>query len=279
MNNSRDTMLDNIESLIIYENDYPTIKKILATDDSNFIAAIIEEVINGNLYWSDFETVFPEEYMNTVSSSIESQAKLREEIQRLVSFRKWAKVNSEEYSTIENANKEMQILLSSEGIINYTNDSGNENDIWKKEYKEKRNDMLYSILVHKESDSPLVAAYKEKLFNAIQNGKYVYETEPGKITLPDDKHYSYDNGKVYKMDDNGNVIDSYLVINPNDILFSANEYIIPINYKYQGLTSADRVFMEQNKLSEDEIKQLKALYMYIKYNKYIAGGSKNDETI
>lgn len=263
-----DTMLDNIDTMLIYEDDYPTIKKILATGNNDFIAAVIEEVINGNLYWSDFETVFPAEYSELVGSSIEMQANLRKEIQRLVNLRKWANADKTKYNTVSTteANIELQKHLLSEGIINIEGD----NKFWKEEYKAKRDDLLYSILRHNGNDSPLEAFYREKLFNAIQNGKYVFESDPSKMTLP--ANCKYENGKVYRMDDSGNILETYLVINPNDILFSANEYIVPINYKYQDITAADRVFMEENKMDEEDLRKTKALFMFLKYNGYIDGG-------
>lgn len=274
MAENREKLLDKISNMLIYKKDYDIIKKILSFDDVYLISAIIEEVTDGNLYWSDFETVFPPEYIDTCKDSIEKQYELRETIRRLVSFRKWIRLNDNDYPTISGANLKLQKYLSSAGIIKYSNDDGSINKYWLDEYKNVRDDMLYSILTHKENDSPLVAGYKKKLFNAVENGKYVFETTSGIITLPEDTpdyHYEYKNGKVYKLNSKNNeVIETFLVINPNDILFSANEYIIPIDYRFQTLTAADKVFKTQNNLSDDEIRKMKSLYMYLKYNNYIS---------
>ena len=54
---TREEILDAIDELVIYEKDYDVIRLLDNTDDEFFVK-IIEEVVNNNLYFSDFDRMF-----------------------------------------------------------------------------------------------------------------------------------------------------------------------------------------------------------------------------
>lgn len=267
----KQSIMDAIDTMVVYDCDYSTIRKILDTEDYELIETIVEEVLRGNLYWSDFETLFPESYRDTLGETIENQKNLRTRIIRLANLRQKSNAKGESYNTIKDANLLLQQSLLPEGIIKYTDDNGNVDSVWAEGYRQKRDDLIYGILQAKSSDTVLERAYKEKLLNAIMNGKWVYSDANGiqgkldALNADDTEYsYSYDNMHIIKKDKTtGLEVDRFIVINPDDILFSVDDYIVPSNYEYQELTAADKVFMEQNKLTSDEVKKMKSLYYYI----------------
>lgn len=274
----KNTLINKISNMTIYEKDYATIKTLIKYAPIEFVAAAIEEVANGNLYWSDFEKIMPEEYSTLLSTSLENQSKITQEIERLVKFREWT---NDKYT-----NSEREDLLFPIGITNSTDETGKNSKRWEKEYKSERDDLIYALLSVKNDDSTLTLAFKEKLLNAIENGKCLFEgddvtvNEDGSVTLSEDlisefKGVSQD--KITATAEDGHLtiyrttngiteeVAKYLYINPSDILFSVESYVIPVDYRYQVLNETDRAYMIANNCNEDEVKKMKSLLLWIKY--------------
>ena len=49
-----------------------------------------------------------------------------------------------------------------------------------------------------------------------------------------------------------------------DLLFSINEFILPISFEDQTITEADKYFMHENNLDEHTMKKMKALAMFLR---------------
>ena len=49
-----------------------------------------------------------------------------------------------------------------------------------------------------------------------------------------------------------------------DLLFSINEFILPISFEDQTITEADKYFMRENNLDEHTMKKMKALAMFLR---------------
>lgn len=233
-----DELLKKIDDMTIYSKDYPIIKRIIDYGDVELTAAITEEVIKGNLYWSDFEEVFPStEYSELLEKTFKSQDDIKKIIERLVKFRS--------ISSLE----DIYASVSKLAIPRLADFNDKE---WDKDYKEIRDDLLYNLLTIKSTDNELTIKYKETLLNYIANGKAIikHNLEPNELT-----------GSTVV--DNG---EEYVYINPDDILLSPSTFFIPVDEKYQIITEADRAFMEKNNISEDEMRKIKGYYAFIKHN-------------
>lgn len=242
-------LLEMIDSLDIYEKDYETILKIIDLDDPEFAAAVIEEVLEGNLYWSDFEDILPSEYRDIISNTIPKQSEMGKEIERLINFREWTDLSS--YEKISK--------ISSIGVPYFEG-----NVIYAKNYSEMRDDMLYQLMQPtynslRASDYTLELALKTKLYNMIENGRYVYIDKEGNLPAG----YTLKDGRVVETTANGSEIE-YPYINPNDLLFSADQFILPVDWRYQELLDVDLVFMAENGMSEEQIKKMKSVVALIK---------------
>lgn len=286
----KNALLDKISKMTIYEKDYATIRNILRYTEPELAAAIIEEVINGNLYWTDFEKIMPSEYGTLLSSSLENQKNITTELRRLVKFRKWTN------SGYTSQNQYLEDALFPIGITQAKDDNGEPTKRWLDEYKKQRDDLMYFLTSVNSNDNTITLVYKERLLNAIENGKAIFDGEKG-ITVNSDGSVDLTrdfkkqfinsdddnilnnviavikngyiviyntNGKKYKSD--WTELGSYLYINPNDILFSVDPYVIPVDYRYQTVEAVDKVYMESNNCTEDDIKKMKSLYLWIKYS-------------
>jgi hypothetical protein len=90
-----------------------------------------------------------------------------------------------------------------------------------------KEDLIYQILAIKPNDSIIVRDAKIKFLSEYENGN----------------------------------------ITNDDILLFADSHIIPIDYRYQTLNDADNEFMYENKLTEDEMKKIKALSLFFRRDK------------
>lgn len=237
---TKDEIISKIKEMTLYEKDYDIIKKILDTKNANFITAVIEEVVKGNLYWSDFDRVLPDEYSSFLNQNLEKQKILQKDLQQVIQFRS----QSGDFHT--------NTVALVEGDDGYS-----------EEYIKFRDDVLYTLIKPSKDDTDLNRSVKTKLFNYINNGKILLsmsDTEKEKYEISESTITSTETGDVY------------YYINPNDILLSANKLLIPVDRKGQIITDADKAFMLKNDCNEEEMRSIKALYMFLKYNSFLNGG-------
>jgi hypothetical protein len=82
-------ILRKIDEMVIYEKDYKIIEMLLETTSEKFFVKVLEEVFSGNLFFSDFETVFQDSsYETMLRQNLEIEEKLQKEIKRTLAFRK-----------------------------------------------------------------------------------------------------------------------------------------------------------------------------------------------
>lgn len=336
LNLKREEILSRIDDMIIYEKDYETILRLMRLLDSKMFTSILEEVILGNLYWSDFEDVLSDTpYSDILPDFIEKQAKLTKDIANIIEFRKTHNLNDDKIID----------LKTNLGLFN----DGDNTNYYLEELDNLRNNIIYSILNAEKTDNVIAQAAKVKLYNAIENWKAIYKTsfivgdklyskslatsiQMDKTTTPNvyinsEKTIKIDlndrmlylltgnditataeiinnatiiNGYSYYFDEmtfelwkinssenvkNTSVSGGKIVytsnstsytfefINPNDILLSATEFIIPIYEEYHVLSAADREYMTINNIDEDEMIKLKAVAALIR-----GGGFKYGQT-
>jgi len=212
---TKQEILRKIDELVIYEKDYDTIRFLLNNTTDEFFVKVIEEVLLGNLFFSDFERIFPSgTYETIIKQNLETQDKLRKEIERTIAFRREFGENSN--YTIDLKNTRLGVFLPDEGtdIYNFYQDEKN-NVI---------NNQIYELLETIPTDNDVVRTVKFKIYQALEEGK----------------------------------------INKEDFLLFAKDYIVPISFENQVLDKTDIDFMVQNNLTQEQVKKIKSLSLFIK---------------
>lgn len=275
---SYNKIIDYIDNMILYDREYDVVKTLIDNADPRFFTKVLEEVVDGNMYWIDFYPILDTpRFREMLSDTMETQAKLYDEIRKMSEFR-------ENITTLSYKNN----LGISRSDRSYEELS--------KAYHDER---LYNLLQYTQTDNIMTIACKSALFNAIENFKTVENSDTirpnafGELlqvkTDGDYKLYKDSDGKTYYekdgtyYDSDGNEIGDDIIkgltedieffdyINPDDIIVSADDIIIPIDSRYQVLDDADRSFMMENNMNEFEMKQFKALRTFIARNVNIGG--------
>lgn len=243
--------IDNME---IYEKDYDTIQLLINNTDISFFTKVLEEVLLGNLYWSDFETILANnEYQELLKNTLETQSKLNEEINRLIEFRR-------------NTDRPFDPKSTLLGIIE--TDDKNQKKLYEEEYENLRKNFIYEMLSYNQNDTIIARACKNRIANAINNGELFLKSiiDNNEIKIGDTVIGKIENNEIFAKKDNENY-EKIEVLNPNDILFSADKFIIPISEKYQYLDKTDNEFMKNYSVSEDMMKKIKASALLLRrYN-------------
>ena len=277
MARTTEELLKAIDEMTIYAKDYNVITDLLGRATPAFFTKVLEEVIDGNLYWSDFEKFFANtNYPKLLDKQLEIQGRLEDQVQKYISFRN---MNIEDFNRSE---QKFAFIPPSKPVeSDYENDDGeltdearilynaaeekynDELDFYNSEYKKQRDQIIYDITKPGKDDNILIQAYKIKIYNAIKNGEYY-------LNLKDEEKRGYTVTKTEIIDSNGT---SYEYINPDDIFFFIHSYYIPLNYSNQILDDFDKEFMNQYGLSEDQTKQFKSLALLYRRKMKIDGGN------
>jgi len=158
---TRNEMLEKIDKLAIYEKDYKVIESLINVDD-RFFVKVIEEILEGNLFFSDFERIFQDEsYSAILSRNLEAQEKLRTEIIRLAEFRK---------QTLNDPSYFIDLKTISVGVTK-TDPSDPLNEFYSYEKNMVVNNQIYQLLDTVSSDSPELVAVKLRIFKALELGQ------------------------------------------------------------------------------------------------------------
>jgi hypothetical protein len=211
---TKQEMLTKIDRLVIYQKDYDVIRVLLNNTNDEFFVKVIEEILLGNLYFSDFERIFPSgTYETIIKQNLESQDKLRREIERTIAFRR----------EVENANYNIDLKNTKLGV--FLPDEGSElYDFYEEERVNVIDNQIYELLETIPTDNDLVRTAKFKIYEALENGD----------------------------------------ISKEDFLLFAKDYIVPISFEHQVLDKSDINFMIENNLTEEQVKKIKALSLFIK---------------
>lgn len=162
MSLTREDLLSKIETLNIHEKDYTTILSLLNEGNDELFAKILEEVLNGNLYWSDFEkNISNTGYGELVKTNIKNQSELEGEFSKLISLRR---------SVNENYNYESDNTNQSRLTIRKSN-----SDFYNEEEENIKKSLLFELTKINSDDNPIVTAYKIKLYNSIKNYTSKYD--------------------------------------------------------------------------------------------------------
>jgi len=195
---TRDEILNKIDNMIIYEKDFVTLNNLVTYCSPKLFTKILEEVFLGNLYISDFDSIFTSELNKKVNTEIIRQKDIEDRMYNLIALRKEIDKNSNFKSNIAIAIEHSQY--------------DTEVDF------EKRN--IISELFNDGEDDVTERTIKEALYNKI-------------------------------------------IQDPKKFLLSRDNYLVPISYHDIVLDSYDYEFMMQNSITEEEMKKMKSLSLFL----------------
>ena len=233
-------IMDYLNNLKLQEKEYEVIMDLLDNADPRFFTKILEEVVDGEMFWTDLYPIFDiPDYKNLLKDTFESQNKLTYEMAKLSEFRK---------NIINTSN--LGITQSSE---NY--------DILARDEKRQR---LYEMLQIKPTDNTFTIACKSSILNAIINYKAINSKSNKNVCINEFNELTLVKTKIDPdTNEEYDEYEYYNYLNPDDILISADDLIIPIDSRYQVLNDSDRSFMIENNMSEEQMKHFKALAMFL----------------
>ena len=306
-------LLDAVDEMELYKKDYDVIQTLLDTGDDEFFVKMLEEVLMGNLYWSDFEhNLANTNYPEILKDQLKSQAKLNDYVRKIIFLRK--SIDSEyEYDN----------SIMSLGLVNQYGVNEKTKEFYQEEFMKIRGNLLYDLTESNPNDTVLEMAFKTRIYNALRNGEILLQkikegsiSEDGrikdsngddtkflvtdteilvgdpiyeKVTDPKNEevwsYYEFDGENYYLTEDTVIVpgTDYYIAtqekheyINPNDIFLHIQNYIIPVHSSLITLDSFDRTFMNQHKISEDTMKQIKMQSLLLREKNFIGGENGNN---
>lgn len=223
MGKDLDKLFKEIDNLPIYKKDFDVIMEILNNGDPKLFSTIIESILSGELYWSDFEKILSHtDYNRYVVDNLEAQQKMITELSRMSALR-------DDVYSISIPPKNIALGCDIDNVQA-------EKEIYNLESKSMRDNIIYELSKLHPEDSDLSILCKIRLYNYIMN---------------------YEEGAQNKEQ-----------INPDDIFMFINDLLIPIDSRYQVLDSTDLMFMNDNNLSEEEMKKYKSLAFFLRKLEY-----------
>ncbi len=250
---NREQILNGIDDMTnLREKDYATIDFLLKNTSPRLFTKIIEEILLGNLYISDFESLLSDSQREKYNAIIQQEAELVDYMAKLTKFRndvhhqsktyidtkakpiKENKDYTEEQKTalIEDIRKKHEIPVYIPNEIYKANN----------EYKDfVKDNILLSLFESEHSDNAILKEIKLELY------KKIYE-------------------------ENNTTLKNSIIVSPN----KDNDILIPISYHRVVLDSFDIEYMKEHNISEEEMKKIKSMMLFLS-NKYPEEG-KTDES-
>lgn len=238
MNFTLDDILHKVDKMEIHERDYDTIKMLLKNTDEELFTKILEEVLLGNLYWSDFERYLANtNYPKLLRESIKSQMEMNSELSKLKALR-------------------MSIIDEDEGDADKQSIAIKSGSLYSDEFSLFKDKIIYELTKIDKNDTALTIVYKYKLYNVIKNAEYF-----NNLNTTDRSNLTFLENKI--IDANGK---EYDYLNPDDILFLIDEYLLPVDMKYQVLDDFDYNYMEEHNLTPETMQQIKSVSLILRGN-------------
>ena len=241
--------IDNMKNL--REKDYDTLDFLLKNTSPRLFTKIIEEILLGNLYISDFESLLSDSQRERYNAIIQQECELVDYISKLTSFREKIYTETQNYG-IHKADK----------II----EAGDYTDEQKKEiYKDNINKYDIPVYISNEiynADNDYKSFIKDNVLLSL----FESENSDNSI-LKEIKLELYK--KIYE--ENNTKLKNAIIVSPN----KDNDILIPISYHRVILDSFDIEYMKEHNISEEEMKKIKSMMLFLS-NKYPKKGANNE---
>lgn len=151
--------IDNMKNL--REKDYATIDFLLKNTSPRLFTKIIEEVLLGNLYISDFESLLSDSQREKYNAIIQQEYELVDYMAKLTAFRNSIYEESQEYNNKKNDGKNYEIPVY---ISNETYNANDANDEYKSFIKDN---ILLSLFESETSENAILKEIKLDLYKKI----------------------------------------------------------------------------------------------------------------
>lgn len=148
--------IDNMKNL--REKDYATIDFLLKNTSPRLFTKIIEEVLLGNLYISDFESLLSDSQREKYNAIIQQEYELVDYMAKLTAFRNSIYEESQEYNNKKNDGKSYEIP------VYISNETYNANDEYKSFIKDN---ILLSLFESETSENAILKEIKLDLYKKI----------------------------------------------------------------------------------------------------------------
>lgn len=252
---NREQILNGIDNMTnLREKDYATIDFLLKNTSPRLFTKIIEEILLGNLYISDFESLLSDSQREKYNAIIQQEAELVDYMAKLTKFRSDVHHQSKTYIDAkakpikENKDytEEQKTALIADITKKHEIPVYIPNEIYdaNAEYKAfVKDNILLSLFESEHSDNAILKEIKLELYEKI------YE----------------------KNDENSIKLKNAIIVSPN----KDNDILIPISYYRVMLDSFDIEYMKEHNISEEEMKKIKSMMLFLS-NKYPEKGDGNE---
>ena len=239
--------IDNMKNL--REKDYDTLDFLLKNTSPRLFTKIIEEILLGNLYISDFESLLSDSQRERYNAIIQQECELVDYITKLTSFREKIYTETQNYG-----------ITKADKII----EAGDYTDEQKKEiYEDNINKYDIPVYISNEiynADNDYKSFIKDNVLLSL----FESENSDNSI-LKEIKLELYK--KIYE--ENNTKLKNAIIVSPN----KDNDILIPISYHRVILDSFDIEYMKDHNISEEEMKKIKSMMLFLS-NKYPKKGEK-----
>lgn len=103
---TKNELISYISSTTFYKEDAEIINSMINSMDSRLFVKVVEEIMLGNLYWSDFKPIYNDDKFSTViSDSVKSQSEFNERLQQFISYHN--NISNSVFDTLVNTNSKV----------------------------------------------------------------------------------------------------------------------------------------------------------------------------
>lgn len=152
-----ETLMEFVDNMNLYEEDGKTLINLINNTEDKLFVTIMEHIMLGNLYISDFDEVFSHEYYgNDIGEEIKSQDSISTRLERIITFK-------EEIMNLTISNYEkLQKIAVTETSRNFTS-SESFNDLIEERYL----DFIDTIKNKIHQNTDLTTAIKLKMLDNL----------------------------------------------------------------------------------------------------------------
>lgn len=145
-----------IKNMDIYKRDYDIINNLIKNVEPSLFSVILEEVMNNNMSWSDFEQILSHtDYSEILKLTLESQKKIKNELYN--------------FNQLNDLDDKDNNLLTNIGLTEYSSTNAGK-ELYEKEYRIIRENLIFNLLKIDSRDNDLSILCKLKLYEMVMNG-------------------------------------------------------------------------------------------------------------
>lgn len=226
-------IVEAVNDMSFYVDDVPVILQMLEYLTPEEFTRCLEEILSGNLFFSDFRDIFKDtDYSKNLQTTFEQQYELSQRIAAIKAIRQdMLAYNNEITGELQDIQYFQKYNLDdpTKSVMGIEESTISVKPSIEKLYNMSedrlRQNLLYSLTNIKSSDSILTKQYKAKLYKELNDPSSRYSVR--------------------------------------DIFFFMQNFILPVEPESQILTDIDTKFMLDNGISAETMKQIKATTIFL----------------